>query len=274
MQNRKEGKLLPLVFIIPPVIILTIEYIIPFIRVVIGGFSSEEDPLKGFETVGNLYIGDIFYTIFISAASLIITLLLAIFIGSYLRIKRDKFVEFIFKIPLFIPYVVVGHAMRTFLAPHGTLNSLLSFLGLIDINNPPSLAFSSTGIIIALVWKNLAFALLLILAQFQSVSDHYIQAARNFGANFFQVTKDVLVPMCKSSIIVSGIILFSSLLASFSIPIMMGNGEGAQMIMVDLYYRITYLNDMQTANAIGIISFILSFGSAWYYIRKAVDFEK
>ena len=80
--------------------------------------------------------------------------------------------------------------------------------------------------------------------------------------------------MSKSSILVSGIIIFTSMMGSFSIPVMMGNGNGPQMLMVDLYYRITYQNDIATANAIGIISFIFSFGAAWYYVRKVVSDEK
>jgi len=52
---------------------------------------------------------------------------------------------------------------------------------------------------------------------------------------------------------------------------MIGSGEGPQMIMTDIYYRLVYQNDLLTANALGILSFILSCGAAWYYVRKVVD---
>ena len=204
MQNSKLKKfnksLLPLVFITPSAILLTIVFIIPFSRVLISGFFPEGAfSLDGFKKVWEFYTGDILYTIYISGVSLLITLILAVLIAAYLRLNKSKWIEFMFKIPLFIPYVVVGHAMRTFLAPHGTLNSVLSVLGIIDINDPPSLAFSSVGIIIALVWKNIAFSLLLIMAPFQTINDSYLQASQNFGAGFFRQIKDVLFPMSKSS---------------------------------------------------------------------------
>lgn len=272
MQNKSlKSILLPIGFIAPSATILTIVFIIPFFRVLSGGlFPESQLSLDGFKKISELYLGDIAYTVYISAMSLLFTIIISILVSAYLRLHACRFIEFLFKIPLFIPYVVVGHAMRTFLAPHGTLNSILSIIGLIDINNPPSLAFSSTGIIIALVWKNLVFALLLIMAPFKTVSDGYLQAAQNFGAGFFRQVFDVLVPMSKSAIFVSSIMLFTSMMGSFSIPMMMGNGRGPQMLMVDLYYRLTYQNDLLTANALGIASFVLSFGAAWYYIRKVV----
>lgn len=271
-RNRTlASTLLPVGLILPPAVLLVIVFIRPFLRVLTDGlFPDGRFSTAGFAKVAELYLGDVAYTVFIAVTSLALTLLGAVLIGAYLRLHACKWIEFLFKIPLFIPYVVVGHAMRTFLAPHGTLNSLLSVVGLVDLNNPPSLAFSSAGIIIALVWKNLAFALLLVMAPFQGVSDAHLQAAQNFGAGFFRQTKDVLVPMCKSALFVSGILLFTSMMGSFSIPMMMGNGSGPQMLMVDLYYRMTYQNDMVTANALGILSFMLSFGAAWYYIKKVV----
>ncbi len=276
MQNKNKSifSLLPLVLMAPSVILLIFVFVLPFLRVIYGGlFREGRLSFHGFKTVADFYLGDIFYTIFISAASLFFTLLIAILIGAFLRLHKSRWIAFLFKIPLFIPYVVVGHAMRTFLAPHGTMNSFLSVLGLINLDNPPSLAYSSAGIMIALIWKNMAFALLLIMAPFQVIGDSYLQAAQNAGAGFFRLIKDVLVPMSRSSILVSGIMIFTSMMGSFSIPMMMGSGDGPKMLMIDLYYRITYQNDIATANALGMISFLLSLGAAWFYVRKVVNNE-
>jgi ABC-type sugar transport system permease subunit len=48
---------------------------------------------------------------------------------------------------------------------------------------------------------------------------------------------------------------------------MLGNTEGAQMAMVDLYYQIVYQNNYGVANAIGVISYLVSMGAAIYYLR-------
>jgi ABC-type sugar transport system permease subunit len=47
---------------------------------------------------------------------------------------------------------------------------------------------------------------------------------------------------------------------------MMGRGGGLQMVMIDVYYQITY-QDMGVANALGVISYLLASGAALYYLK-------
>jgi ABC-type Fe3+ transport system permease subunit len=61
--------------------------------------------------------------------------------------------------------------------------------------------------------------------------------------------------------------MFTSMLASFSIPLMIGPGESPQMLMVDVYYRINYQDDLGTANALGVVSYLMAMGVAGYYLR-------
>ena len=50
-------------------------------------------------------------------------------------------VEFLLKVPLFVPFVVVGHALRVFWSPY-----------------VPGLSSSWAGIAMALAWKHLGLA--------------------------------------------------------------------------------------------------------------------
>lgn len=258
-------------FIVPSVLLVGVVFVAPFFVLIGQSFTKDGRlSLEGFVKAFHFYGYDILYTIVLSGCALLITLLLTIAIGAYLRLKEDRVLEFLFKIPLFIPFVVVGHAMRVFLAPHGILNSLLGLAGLVQLDRPPSIAYSPLGIVIALVWKNMALALLLIMAPFKIIPDSYLQAAQNLGASYLRQVKDVLLPMSFHSIAVSAVLIFTSMMTSFSIPAMMGNGNGPQMLMVDLYYRLTYQNDLATANALGLISFLLSLGGAYYYLKKVL----
>jgi len=64
------------------------------------------------------------------------------------------------------------------------------------------------------------------------------------------------------------VLIFTSMLASFSIPMMIGTGKGAQMLMIDVYYRIVYQQDYGVANALGVVSYITAMGAAIYYLRS------
>ena len=123
------------------------------------------------------------------------------------------------------------------------------------------------GIVLALVWKNLALAVLLVLGAYRAADESYLEAARNLGASTFRQIKDVLVPMSAPSLVVASAFMFTSMLASFSIPLMIGGGEAPQMLMVDVYYRINYQDDLGTANALGMVSYLFAMGVAGYYLR-------
>ncbi len=258
-----------LAFAVPTVGIVLVLFFAPFLYSAFGSFQGKSGQLTldNYALVARLYTKDVLYTVGIAAFSLAIVLFIGILLCGYLRVYGNKLVEFLFKIPLFVPFVVVGHAMRVFLAPHGILNSMVAQIGLINLDNPPSLAYSWLGISLALAWKNMAMAVLLILGAFRSVHETYLEAARNFGAGAIRQTLDVLLPMSASSLAVASVLMFTSMLASFSIPLMIGGGKGAQMTMIDVYYRITYQGDYGAANALGVISYLLASGAAIYYLR-------
>lgn len=252
----------------PPLLIVIALFFYPFLSSFLMSFKKEGAlTLKNYQLAYRLYSYDFIYTVGISFASLILVLFISIIVCGYLRLHSNRIVEFLFKIPIFVPFVVVGHAMRVFLAPHGILNSVLAFAGVISLQNPPSIAFSWVGITVSLAWKNMALAILLILGAFRSVNETYLEAARNFGAGGFRQVIDILLPMSKASIAVASVLMFTSMMASFSIPLMIGAGTGPQMLMIDIYYRIVYHGDYGVANAVGVISYLAAVFAAVYYIR-------
>lgn len=226
--------------------------------------------LDHFRRVWDLYLGDVAFTVFVSLVSLVLTLIIGIVVSGYCRLNQNRLVEWVFKIPLFVPFVVAGHAIRVLLSPHGLLNSFLAAIHLINIENPLNMTGNWVAIAIGLAWKNMALAVLLILGAFRGVDESFLEAARNFGASAFRQVKDVLLPMSGSSLAVVSVLMFTSMLASFNIPVMIGGGAGSKMIMVDVYYNIVYQNNYGVANALGVISYILSAGAAIYYL-KAVN---
>ncbi len=275
LHKYQRGKILyrilGCIILLPPITIILVEYVYPFLLSFLSSFEFEGGySLGNYAYALRVYGIDILFTIYVSFLSLICVMLISIFLGGYLTIKSNKVIEFLFKIPLFIPFVVVGHAMRTFLAPKGLLNSMLSMIGLINLDDPPSFIYGAAGIVISLTWKQMAFALLLVMAAFRSVDESYLEAARNFGTSTFRQITDFLLPLCKSSLGVAAILIVTSFIQNFSVVMMMGNSGGAKHIMVDIFHAINYLNDMPLANALGVISYLLALGAAVIYLRQGL----
>jgi putative spermidine/putrescine transport system permease protein len=185
-----------LVIALPPLAIVGWLFFLPFLSsAYLSVLREDQWSLRNYYLVWRLYRYDILYTLWIAFFSLAAVLGIAVLLCGYLRIHINKTVEFLFKIPLFIPFVVVGHAMRVLLAPKGTLNAVLSHVGLVNMSDPPSIAFGWIGISVCLIWKNLALAVLLVLGAYRSVDETFLEAARNFGATTFRQIKDILLPM-------------------------------------------------------------------------------
>jgi putative spermidine/putrescine transport system permease protein len=265
---RPALRLLSLAVAAPPLAIVVWLFFVPFLSSAhLSVLRDGEWSLRNYYLVWRLYKFDVLYTLWISFVSLALTVGIAVLLCGYLRIVGHRTVEFLFKVPLFVPFVVVGHGMRVLLAPRGTLNSTLAQVGLVDLADPPSIAFSGTGIVVSLVWKNLALAVLLVLGAYRAVDEAFLEAARNVGASAFQQIRDILLPMAAPSLVVASAFMFTSMLASFSVPLMIGSGEPPQMLMVDVYYRLIYQNDLGTANALGMVSYLFAMGVAGYYLR-------
>jgi putative spermidine/putrescine transport system permease protein len=236
----------------PPLAILGVVFLWPLGASIVASFTrAGAFTFDNYRTVGRLYAGDVLYTVAVAATGAALTFAIAIPVCGWLRARAFAPVEFLLKVPLFVPFVVVGHAIRVFLNPWA-----------------PGLSGSWMGIAFALAWKHLGLAALLLLGAFRAVDESYLEAARNFGASTGRLTRDVLVPMSAPSLAVSAVLIFSSMLASFSIPLMMGRGGGAQMLMIDVYYRFGQHGDFETAAALGVVSYLLAMGAALVYLRR------
>jgi ABC-type Fe3+ transport system permease subunit len=207
--------------------------------------------LAHYGTVWRLYAGDVVYTLGVALAGTALTFAVAVPACGWLRLRAFGPVEFLLKVPLFVPFVVVGHALRVFLAPWA-----------------PAVPGSAGGIALALAWKHLGLAALLLLGAFRAVDEQYLDAARNAGAGTGRLTRDILLPMAAPSLVVAAVLIFSSMLASFSIPLMMGRGGGPQMLMIDVYYRFGQHGDFPTAAALGVVAYLMAMGAALVYLRR------
>jgi ABC-type Fe3+ transport system permease subunit len=236
----------------PPLAVLGAVFLWPVATSVVASFTRDGAwTLANYRTVWRLYAGDVAYTAAVALAGTALTFAVAIPACGWIRLRAFGPVEFLLKVPLFVPFVVVGHALRVFLSPWA-----------------PALPGSWTGIAIALAWKHLGLAALLLLGAFRGVDEPYLDAARDAGARTLRLTRDILLPMAAPSLVVAAVLVFSSMLASFSIPLMMGRGSGPQMLMIDVYYRFGQHGDFETASALGVVSYLLAMGAAIVYLRR------
>jgi putative spermidine/putrescine transport system permease protein len=264
----------PLALLLPATALMLILYAWPFVSSVYRSFVAEEGGLtlahygKAFE----LYFRDVLFSLEVAILSTAIAAVLSISLSAYLRLRSGRIsglVGSLYRLPIFIPFVVVGQMMRTFLAPHGLLNIFLAQLGVIDLNAPLQL-FNMQGLVLSFVWKQAAFMTLIILGGFQMIDDAFLEAARSVGANMLRVVLRILVPMNRASISVALILGFTSTIGTFTLPFMLIGGKVPTTVTVDIAHRVTYFGDYGVANALGVLSYLMVLFVAIYYLRYSV----
>jgi putative spermidine/putrescine transport system permease protein len=264
----------PLALLLPATVLMLALYAWPFISSVYRSFLTKEGVLtlanygKAFE----LYFRDVAFSLEVAILSTLIATVLSIALSAYLRLRGGRIARLLgllYRLPIFIPFVVVGQMMRTFLSPHGLLNIFLAQLGVIDLNAPLQL-FNIYGLVLSFVWKQAPFMTLIILGGFQMIDDAFLEAARSVGANVLQVILKVLVPMNRASISVAVILAFTSTVGTFTLPFMLIGGKVPTTVTVDIAHRVTYFGDYGVANALGVLSYLMVLVMAIYYLRYSV----
>lgn len=254
---------------VPAVAALAVTFGLPLLQSLAASFVRDgRVTLENYAIVYRLYRQDVLYTVTVAAAGVALTFAAGIHLAGYFRLRAWPFVEFLLKVPLFVPFVVAGHAMRVFLQPSGTLSLALSATGLLPAGARLGIGEGWWGLVLALTWKHLALVVLLLLGAFRGVDDSYLEAAQGFGAGTLRQIWAVLVPMSATSLALAVVLTLTSMLASFSIPLMMSRGSGPQMLMIDLYYRFGQHGDFGVASALGVVSYVMASGAVYAYLRS------
>jgi len=267
--DEKEKSPVGFLLLIPALMVLLLLYIYPLIRAIALSFTDEMGnfTLANYNKSFDLYARDILYTLGITLVTVGVTFVISILIASYLRFKQWKFLDYMYRLPLFIPFLIVGHAMRIFLAQHGTMNSLLTRI--FRIEELPGYSGLWVGLVATFVWVMVPFSTLIILGAFKALDDSYIEAAQNLGSSKWRIIKDILIPLARPSIMVAMVLTFVRTISSITIPLMVGPNN-PNMITVDMMFRVNYFSDWKVANALGVISYLIVMVLAIYYLRFMV----
>jgi len=268
------GGAIGLLLVAPALAIIAVFFALPLGLSVVGAFRDR----NGVFTLANvvkaweLYSTDFVFTVAIVLLSSALIAAFAIAIAGYLAYGDNPrlvgALRWLYRWPLFIPFIVTGQVMRGFLAKNGMLNHVLIGGGLIDPLAAQSL-LDWRGIVIAFVWKQTPFVALLLAGAMASLDRQHVEAARNLGASRVRALFEIVLPQVRGTLLVGVVLSFVTMLSVLSVPLMI-NPNSPTMITVDIAYRINTHADYGVANALCLASLALAAAGAWFYLRHAV----
>lgn len=270
----RESRVIMVLLVLPALAVVLALFVYPLSLSVVSAFTTKtgEATLDNFAKTAELYRDDIIFTFVIVAISTAFIGITSAAIGGYLVLGENPravaALKWLYRWPLFIPFIVAAQCMRTFLAKNGIMNNAFDTLGIIDVHNAVGL-LDWRGIIVTFVWKQTPFVALLVAGAMASLDRATIEAARNLGAGRLRILVEIVLPQVSSAMVVGLILSFVTMLSVLSVPIMISGGAPT-MITVDMAFRINSYGDYGVANALGLISYAMTGAAAWVYLRRGV----
>lgn len=170
------------------------------------------------------FLKSLSFTLYISAISSIIAVILGIVIASLIVSLNSK-KEYIYKIPMVVPHITVALFAITFLSDTGFFARMLYSMGVKNAQEIfSSILFSSNGlgIILAYIWKETPYVMLTCLAVLKRLSSKHEMAAINLGASKWYAFRRVTLPMLLPTILSVFTIIFSFSFGAYEIPMLLG----------------------------------------------------
>ena len=215
------------------------------------------------------------YSLYVGIISSIISVVLAYPIALWLRkpFYGSILINSILKAPLLVHGLVAAFLYVNLVAYHGIINQIFIAIGAWDEPIRMQNDKNAIGVLILQVWKNLPFALLILLGSIQSIGDDIIDAARDLGANSFERLKKIIAPLTISSMQAALIIIFIGALADFSFQSIAGPTNKYSLSQLMLYYKNN--GRWHEAAGVGITIMIISFIGAIFisYLTRFIFFR-
>lgn len=263
-----ESRILPWVFVVPAIALLTVFLIYPTVGTIITSFTVQTngDPLSHYKALTSpQYFGllqnNIIWLIVGTGGSVLLGLLIA---GLVDRVRREALAKTFIFLPLAISFIGASVIWRFMYEwkPEGQpqiglINAVWTGLGGEPIRWVATQPINTYALILIFVWLQTGFAMVVLSAAIKGVSVEVIEAARLDGASERQIFTGVIVPIIKGSIITVATTIAIVVLKIFDIIYVMTGGRNgtdvlANRMFVEFY---EFFNDGRAA-ALATVLFI------------------
>ncbi len=260
LSPRWQGRILPWVFVIPAMVLLTVYLVYPTIGTIITSFTvqTDGDPLANYKQLTSPLFLDIIRNniIWLIVGTGGTVLLGLLFAGLFDRVRRESLAKTFIFLPLAISFVGASVIWRFMYEwkpagrPQiGTVNAVWTALGQDPVRWVQQQPINTFALIFIFIWLQTGFAMVVLSAAIKGVSTEVIEAARLDGASERQLFLRVVVPMIRGSIItVATTIAIVDLKVFDIIYVMTGGRNGTDVIanrMFQEFYE--FFNDGRAA---------------------------
>jgi putative spermidine/putrescine transport system permease protein len=234
---------------------------------VFDGCLSGDDLCVTFKT----YLSTLKFSLLVWLLTLVIGFTVSYFLAFHVRSSGVQVVLFVLcTIPFWTSNVIRMIAWVPLLGRNGLVNDALMRLGAVD--QPVEwLLFSSFSVVLAFVHLFSTFMIVPIFNSMMRIDRSLLEAAADSGATAWQTLWNVIVPLCRTGIIIGSIFVITIVMGDFVTIGVMGGQQIASVGKI-IQVQTSYLQfPLAAANAVILLSVVLMI--IWALTRM-VDIRK
>ena len=252
MKNRRLSWLSA-----PYVLWMALFVVIPLIVVVVYAFTKELAGGAWVPTLENFAgmagYAAVFARSFLLAAIATVICILIGYPAAYLLTRTPpgfrRVANMLIMLPMWMNFLLRTYSWMSILENNGLLNQFFQNIGLIDLYNTIAMHFAADpaaytpithfqmlntqgAVVLGMVYNYLPFMILPIYSVIIKLDHSLIEAARDLGANTFQVFRRVILPLSLPGVLSGITMVFVPSVSTFAISKMLGGGT--ELLLGDL----------------------------------------
>lgn len=282
-SKKKNYNYMGLFLVLPAMIVIVMVLVIPLFYTFYnsffkldylqnGGFVGLKNYTKiiGSADIWASFGVTIFVTVIATAISMILGLALALWIDRKTGIVA-YLIEMIGLLPWVISIMVGAMLWRWILSGDTSLfNYVLRCLGLDAVNVFGSKNIAIIVLILIMSWRTIGYSMVMLLAGLKGVDRGMLEAAWIDGASSWQTLIRIKLPLIKTPMLLSAIVLTMSNFSNNTLPLILTNGgplDATNVISLELYRLGFNYYKFGEASALSILVFMINLIFVVCYVR-------
>lgn len=285
---RLRFRLSPVAFLAPAMILFGIFVIWPIIQSIYisftewSGFGAKT--WIGLDNYRTLFRDPRFHTSILNNVRWLVFMMLAPVFGLILALFLNQDVrgvraaKSLFFFPFVINLVVIGFVFSWFYNPDlGLLAELLKLIGLKPIPVLADEILATYGIIVAALWPQTAYCMILYLTGLTCMSPQVVEAGRIDGAKGFSMLFNIILPQLRAASFIAIVVTVIGSLRSFDlIAIMTAGGPwgSSNVLAYHMYQEALFNFKMGYGASISVILFLIMGGFIAVFLTNIIRHER
>lgn len=221
----ERGALTGLFLATPLIVLVAVMLVYPLgklVAIALGGEGGVANIARFFSS--SAHTRTITLTFVDSAVVTFVCVTVGAVIAWSLHTARSRAVKGVLWAAIIVPFlmgsVIKLYALVVMLESRGVVNRVLMGLGITDA--PVRMLYNQFAVVLGLTYHMLPFAVLPLLAGFQSISPDLVKAAESLGASRIRALFSTVVPLSVPSMLATGTIVYIICLGFYLTPEVLG----------------------------------------------------